>query len=366
MKKKAFTLIELLVVISIIAILAALLMPALAGARESARKSNCRANLHNVGIGLQAARESNGRDEWPVTWDPYIGHIEGQGYGWANARGAGEQYVNAFGRIMGTGKVEDPGIFNCPSCANRVTLLHQLQYDGDWPTDGMPSVLLSDYGYDNGRIDKNSVAAREIASDLARHCSSVPSNAGDYLPSVGVPVEDATHPLMPFNHAEGANTLFVDLACQWSVNIPNENWAGGWVTTGTKDSWGDGIQMAITFPNAGSFVGQGFGQLVNWGFFQNQRLDVGMNLFLDPDYDHQNNARGDSDDMFLVDGTDLGQFFCYGDQDLDYAGGLGGPGYNSRTPQATVVWKSKDDAYIQPVSTYLHTCGWPDFAVPRP
>lgn len=66
-----FTLIELLVVIAIIAILAAILFPVFAQAKEAAKKSGCLSNLRQIGaaIGLY---QSDYDDGHPNTGDPYL------------------------------------------------------------------------------------------------------------------------------------------------------------------------------------------------------------------------------------------------------------------------------------------------------
>ena len=83
-RKSGFTLIELLVVIAIIAILAAILFPVFARARENARRASCQSNLKQIGLGIKQYIQdydekyplqgdwSDGRDGWALIIQPYL------------------------------------------------------------------------------------------------------------------------------------------------------------------------------------------------------------------------------------------------------------------------------------------------------
>lgn len=64
--RKAFTLIELLAVIAIIGVLTGILIPTLSGARESARRTQCLANLSQIGLGTQLYMDTESKGVLPV------------------------------------------------------------------------------------------------------------------------------------------------------------------------------------------------------------------------------------------------------------------------------------------------------------
>lgn len=99
MMRRAFTLIELLVVIAVIAILAALLFPVFAKARERARQTQCISNLRQIGAAVDLYRQDwDGKYPWAYRCDSLLMHNDHP----------------VLSEAL-TGYVRDPRIWQCPS-----------------------------------------------------------------------------------------------------------------------------------------------------------------------------------------------------------------------------------------------------------
>jgi prepilin-type N-terminal cleavage/methylation domain-containing protein len=270
--KKAFTLIELLVVIAIIAILAAMLMPALARAREEARKAACQSNVHNIGLGWAMMRKDHD-GEWSReqcdAWD------------------TGPE---SMGDIAGLGYIDDLGVFMCPSFDSSYPRNPSLTrwYPGDAAIVGDTSTVIvytgeyAEFTYfaDEARIPKEPDARRAVAADGAEMVTRFGAE--------------------PANHArddlriDGANVLYVDMVVQWNpIYRPEHTWYMA-VDNAGVDAGGFNVPQlnTIGFTNGENWYPHTTGG--NWkrmGYIQNTRL-----LAREPDDDLVGGGRGEGED----------------------------------------------------------------------
>jgi prepilin-type N-terminal cleavage/methylation domain-containing protein/prepilin-type processing-associated H-X9-DG protein len=140
MNRRAFTLIELLVVIAIIAILAAILFPVFAQAREKARQTTCLSNCRQVATAL-AMYITDSDERGPIQWIiPPTGGGSVACHGVAAARCWWEVSIPY---------IKNDDVFNCPSAPDAAKLTGAITGGRSYPSKGMSLTYSFPLGAEN-------------------------------------------------------------------------------------------------------------------------------------------------------------------------------------------------------------------------
>ncbi len=223
----AFTLIELLVVIAIIAILAAILFPVFARARENARRASCQSNLKQIALGFQQyiqdydeqyplnnnTNTNTGAGGWVVILQPYLKSV--QIFQCPSDTGApsGSPTVNGYTDYWYNSNCASKNQAAFTAVSNTF-----LSGDGDGTNQG-----LADYDatYD-GYIDGDSTKTTINGSNITAWNTLLGPNA-----TAALQLKGST------KHLEGANYAFADGHVKWLKNSKPSNDTGTALTGGS-------------------------------------------------------------------------------------------------------------------------------------
>ena len=219
--RKAFTLIELLVVIAIIAILAAMLFPTFARARENARRSSCSSNMRQINLGVMQYTQ-----DYDERLPSVLGGTAGQATigGWIYYTTFGGTQAGNFDPTKGNlyPYVKSSQIFVCPS-------------DTDGQTTGNSYAMNSCITSSNapGGTSKSLAAFDETSKWMLMCEESATSGTADQTTGStndGFFYESGEDNLS-FRHLDGSNISFMDGHVKWYR--PGQVRANGFAIGGT-------------------------------------------------------------------------------------------------------------------------------------
>jgi prepilin-type N-terminal cleavage/methylation domain-containing protein/prepilin-type processing-associated H-X9-DG protein len=232
-KRQGFTLIELLVVIAIIAILAAILFPVFAQAREKARQASCQSNLRQIGIATLMYTQDYD-ETYPLAQYQDETGIE-YWFGHGVKTGATTTYDKTRGLIYPYTKNHQ--IQRCPSWSGRAKFGDGNGYGYNWGYIGSDLALTSDYSTWPTLKNPASLASLSAPASKILFADSgyvdVPwyGGKGDMVetPFIDPPGSWFGNPTMDFRHVDNRKILDSALQTVTHQGFADAVWADGHV-----------------------------------------------------------------------------------------------------------------------------------------